>query len=133
MPGTADTSLPRLRSRLAGAGSAARQAAVGTALDAVGTLVGHLEAWGVPSSQVIRHIVLSAGSLAQAHVAATEPSPAGVARAAAGWQSCLMLRLTEGQLSQGLLRTGTCASKHARLQPSSQALPALRSGCSSWS
>ena len=52
VPGTADTALPHLRSRLACSGSVARQAAVTQALDALAILVGHLEAWGVPSSQV---------------------------------------------------------------------------------
>ena len=52
IPGPADAALPLLRVRLApSSGSAARQAPVHQALDAVTILAGHLEAWGMRSAQ----------------------------------------------------------------------------------
>ena len=60
IPGPADTALPLLRARLApSSGSAARQAPTQQALDATTILAGHLEAWGLRSSQVCQDHLIS--------------------------------------------------------------------------
>ena len=63
IPGPADTALPLLRARLApSSGSAARQAPTQQALDATTILAGHLEAWGLRSTQVCQDHAISSNA-----------------------------------------------------------------------